>query len=599
VRGDNLYLDNGSSEKVRQITFDGNPGNTYRRSAQRERFVGMEFEAKDPEKAAPEIYWSPDSKYFVAIRTRPGTERMVYLVESSPKDQLQPKLEFYPYAKPGDEIPISKPHLFQANGHEIQLDDSLYQNPWSISDVRWDKDSSRFTFLFNQRGHQVLRVLAIDSESGKIKPIIEEKSKTFVDYSGKFFSEYLDDSHEIIWMSERDGWNHLYLYDAKTAGVKNQITRGEWVVRGVEKVDAEKRQIWFRAGGIRPEQDPYFIHYCRVNFDGSGLVILTEGNGTHSIKYSPDREHFIDTWSSVDSAPVNELRRSSDGKLLCKLEEADISELAENGWKAPEPFVAKGRDGKTDIYGIIHWPKNLDETKPHPVIESIYAGPHDSFVPKGFRASYGQDKLTKLGFIVVQIDGMGTANRSKEFHDVCWKNIADAGFPDRILWLKAAAQKYSSMDLNRVGIYGTSAGGQSTLAGLLTHGDFYKVGVSDSGCHDNRMDKIWWNEQWMGWPVGPHYDEQSNVTMANRLQGKLLLMVGELDKNVDPSSTMQVVNALIKADKDFELLVCPGGGHGVLRTTYGWKRLEEFFVRNLLNSGEPTNATKAVAAVPN
>jgi dipeptidyl-peptidase-4 len=597
MQGDNLFLKEDGTEKERQVSFDGNPGNTYKRSAQRDRLVGMQFEAKDPEKPTPEIYWAPDSKHFVAMRTRPGTERLVYLVESSPKDQLQPKLQSYPYAKPGDEIAISKPHLFEvAGGKEIPLDDAFYANPWSITDIRWEKDSSRFTFLFNQRGHQVLRILAVDAASGETKPIVDEKSETFIAYSGKFFSEYLDDSNEIIWMSERDGWNHLYLYDAKTGGVKNQITRGEWVVRGVDKVDSEHRQVWFHAGGIRSEQDPYYIHYCRINFDGSGLVILTEGNGTHAIKYSPDRKYFIDTWSRVDVPPVNELRGISDGKLLCKLEETDVSELREIGRQAPEPFVAKGRDGSTDIYGVIYRPKNLDEKKSYPIIESIYAGPHDSFVPKAFRAGGGdREKLINCGFILVQIDGMGTSNRSKKFHDVCWKNIADSGFPDRILWLKALAKKYPYVDLARVGIYGTSAGGQSALAGLLTHSDFYKAGISDSGCHDNRMDKIWWNEQWMGWPVGPHYDEQSNVTMANRLQGKLLLMVGELDKNVDPFSTMQVVNALIKADKNFELLVYPGGGHGILRTKYGWQRLEEFFTRNLLINKEQTTAPKSVA----
>jgi dipeptidyl aminopeptidase/acylaminoacyl peptidase len=319
-----------------------------------------------------------------------------------------------------------------------------------------------------------------------------------------------------------------------------------------------------------------------VNFDGTGLVVLTEGDGTHSLQFSPDRKFFLDTWSRVDLAPVNELRRSEDGQLVCNLEEADTRELLASGWRPPERFTATGRDGETDIYGIIHWPRNFDPQKRYPVIESIYAGPQDSFVPKSFHASYGSDRLKERGFIVVQIDGMGTSNRSKKFHDVCWKNLGDAGFPDRILWLKAAAAKHPAMDLARLGIYGTSAGGQSALRALLAHGDFYKAAVADCGCHDNRMDKIWWNEQWMGWPVGPHYEEQSNVTQAHKLQGKLLLMVAELDRNVDPASTMQVVNALIKADKDFEMLVVPGAGHGVAGTPYGQRRLVEFFERHFL-----------------
>jgi dipeptidyl aminopeptidase/acylaminoacyl peptidase len=224
----------------------------------------------------------------------------------------------------------------------------------------------------------------------------------------------------------------------------------------------------------------------------------------------------------------------------------------------------------------------VDPANKYPVIESIYAGPHDSHVPKAFRPSYGHEDLTSLGFIVVQIDGMGTSNRSKKFHDVSWKNLGDAGFPDRILWMKAAAAKHPCMDLTRVGIYGGSAGGQNALGGLLAHGDFYRAGAADCGCHDNRMDKIWWNEQWMGWPVGPHYEEQSNVTQAHRLQGKLLLTVGELDRNVDPASTMQVVDALIKADKDFELIVVPGAGHGAGGGKYGRRKRLEFFLRHLM-----------------
>jgi dipeptidyl aminopeptidase/acylaminoacyl peptidase len=430
-----------------------------------------------------------------------------------------------------------------------------------------------------------LRILAVDAQSGAVKPIVDEHSDTFIDYSGKMISDYLEDTGEIIWASERDGWNHLYLYDARAGLVKNQITRGNWVVRGVESTDKPSRQIWIQAGGIRPEQDPYYVQLCRVNFDGSGLTVLTEGDGTHETQFSPDRRYFIDTWSRVDLPPINALRRASDGRLVCKLEEADASQLAAIGWQMPERFAAKGRDGLTDIYGVIWRPKDFDPAKKYPVIEDIYAGPHDFFTPKNFRASYSQQKLADHGFVVVQMDGMGTSGRSKKFHDVCWKNLGDAGFPDRILWIKAAAAKHPFMDLSRVGIYGTSAGGQNALRGMLDHGDFYQVGVSDSGCHDNRMDKIWWNEQWMGWPVDESYARSSNVRDAAKLQGKLLLMVGEMDRNVDPSSTMQVVNALIKADKDFELLYMPGAGHGVARTPYGARRLEEFFVRNFL--GKP------------
>jgi dipeptidyl aminopeptidase/acylaminoacyl peptidase len=428
----------------------------------------------------------------------------------------------------------------------------------------------------------VLRITSVDAGTGQPRAVIDEQSETFIDYSGKQFSHYLDDTNEIIWMSERDGWNHLYLYDSETGNVKNQITRGAWVVRRVESVDEEKRQIWFQAGGIRAEQDPYYIHFCRVNFDGSGLVVLTRSNGTHDITFSPDRRFFLDRWSRVDQPPVTELRSTEDGKLIFELERGDWNMLLATGWQAAERFVAKARDGKTDIYGIIIHPSNFDPNNKYPVIEKIYAGPQGAFVPKSFGLQTRDHAIAELGFIIVQIDGMGTSYRSKAFHDVCWKNLGDSGFPDRILWIKAAAAKYPCMDLTQIGIFGGSAGGQSALRALLAHGEFYKVGVADCGCHDNRMDKIWWNELWMGWPIGPHYEEQSNVTQAHKLQGKLLLTVGELDRNVDPASTMQVVNALIKADKDFDLLIVPGGGHGIGETPYASRRRMDFFVRHLL-----------------
>jgi dipeptidyl aminopeptidase/acylaminoacyl peptidase len=481
---------------------------------------------------------------------------------------------------------------------EIPVADDLFPNPWSVRDVRWSADSRRFTFLYNQRGHQVLRLIAVNAKTGAARAVIDEQSKTFIDYNSKLFIHYLDSTNEIIWMSERDGWNHLYLYDAATGRVKNPITKGQWVVRGVERVDDEARQIWFRVGGFFPSQDPYYIHYGRVNFDGGGLTLLTEGDGTHTIAYSPDRRFFLDTYSRVDLAPVTELRRADDGRCVCKLERGDMSALRKTGWRTPERFVAKGRDDETDIYGVIFRPTNFDVNKKYAVIEQIYAGPQGSFVPKGFRPFYYPQELAELGFIVVQIDGMGTSNRSKAFHDVCWKNLGDAGFPDRIRWMKAAAAKYPYMDLDRVGIYGGSAGGQNALGAVLAHADFYKAASANCGCHDNRMDKIWWNELWMGWPIGPHYAEQSNVTNAHKLRGKLLLSVGELDRNVDPASTMQVVNALIKAGKDFELVVVPGAGHGT-PGGYSKRREQDFFVRHLLGVAPPDRNASAAKVSTN
>ncbi|HZO89460.1 MAG TPA: DPP IV N-terminal domain-containing protein [Chthonomonadaceae bacterium] len=574
VRDYNVFLKDLASGQETGLTSDGSAADRYE----------------------GEPVWSPDSRKFVLLKTIPAQEHKLYLVESSPKDQLQPKLHTVDYLKPGDRIAHPRPHLFDiAARKDIPIADSLFPNPWEITDIHWEPDSSRFTFLYNQRGHQVMRLIAVDAQTGEAKTVIEERAKTFIDWTNKVYLHRLDKSHEALWMSERDGWCHLYLYDTRTGQVKNQITQGEWVVRGVDRVDAEKRQVWFRAGGIRPGQDPYYLHFCRVNFDGTGLTVLTEGDGTHATETSPDGKYLVDTYSRVDQPPVSELRYADTGAKVLDLERADATALLKTGWKYPERFTAKGRDGKTDIYGVIWRPMHLDPARKYPVIEQIYAGPQGAFVPKAFASFYPAQSLAELGFIVVQIDGMGTNYRSKAFQDVCWKNLADAGFPDRILWIKAAAAKYPYMDLSRVGIYGTSAGGQSALGGLLLHGDFYKAGVADCGCHDNRMDKIWWNEQWMGWPVGPEYAANSNVALASKLTGKLLLMVGEMDQNVDPSSTMQVVNALINAGKDFELLVMPGKGHGVAGTPYGRRRLQDFFVRHLLgveppdrNAGQPS-----------
>jgi dipeptidyl aminopeptidase/acylaminoacyl peptidase len=557
-------------------------GNLYLRDRSNKEEAALSSDAKADEFYEARFYWSPDSTRLLALRTHKVEERKVNFVESSPKDQLQPKLHTINYAKPGDPISVTKPRLFDvASRKEIPIKDDLFATPWSVERYRWSADSSRFTFLYNQRGHQAMRVIAVDAKTGEARAIVNEEVKTFIDWTNKVFLQFLGDD-QLVWMSERDGWNHLYLYDANTGEVKNQITKGDWLVRGVERVDEEKRQVWFRACGIDPVQDPYHVHFCRINLDGTGLTRLTEGDGTHRVEYSPDGKYLVDTYARADAPPTIEVRSADEGKLVCVLEGADVSHLKETGWQPPERFVAKGRDGKTDIYGVIFRPMKLDPAKKYPVIEDIYAGPQGHFVPKDFAAFRPQQALAELGFIIVKIDGMGTNWRSKAFHDVCWHNLGDAGFPDRIAWMKAAAAKYPYIDISRVGVFGGSAGGQNALGAVLFHGEFYKAASADCGCHDNRMDKMWWNEQWMGYPVGPHYAEQSNVTNASKLTGKVLLMVGEMDTNVDPASTMQVVNALIKADKDFELVVFPGANHGAGASKYGVRRRNDFFVRNLL-----------------
>jgi dienelactone hydrolase len=548
------------------LSFDGSEGNYY---------------------ALASLSWSPDSKMIAAYRVRPGYNRKIQYVESSPADQTQPKYYIMDYAKPGDSLDQPQPVLLNVETKkQVVVDNTLFPNPWNLSRLEWRKDSRAFTFEYNQRGHQIFRIIEVDAATGKPRAVISEEPKTFFCYSGKRYRQDVKDGGEVIWMSERDGWNHLYLFDGATGAVKNQITKGQWVVRAVDKVDEEKRQIWFQASGMYPGKDPYLIHSYRINFDGTGLTAFTEGDGNHVVSYSPDMKYYVDTWSRVDQPTVSELRLTADKKVLSEVERGEIGELTKAGWRAPEVFTSLARDGKTEIWGVIYRPSNFDPLKKYPIVENIYAGPQGSFVPKNFTPWNPMQSLAELGFIVVQIDGMGTSNRSKAFHDVAWKNLGDAGFPDRILWHKAVAAKYPYYDITRVGIYGTSAGGQNSLGGLLFHPEFYKVCVSACGCHDNRMDKIWWNEQWMGWPLGPEYAAASNVDNASKLQGKLLLILGEMDTNVDPASTMQVVNALIKADKQFDLLIIPGANHGS-GGAYGDKKRYDFFVHHLLGVEPP------------
>jgi dipeptidyl aminopeptidase/acylaminoacyl peptidase len=511
---------------------------------------------------------------------------MVHLIESSPQGQLQPKLHEQQYDKPGDETEWKRPRLFTTeSAEEVAIELTEQGAPWSIERMRWKPDGTAFTVLFNQRGHQSVRLLEINT-SGAVRTLIDESSPTFVHYSGlsKCWLHRSEDGESAMWTSERDGWNHLYRIDLAT-GEAHQLTRGPWVVREIEHVDPERGEVWFYAGGVFAGQDPYYRHLCRVGFDGEGFVVLTNGDGDHSVRWSPEGDYILDTYSRVDLPPVTELRRACDGSLICEVQRADASRLIEAGWQSPERFVAKGRDGKTDIYGILCRPTNFDPAKKYPVVEEHYAGPHSSHCPKRFTVLHQSQEFAELGFVIVQVDGMGTDHRGKAFHDVCWRNLSDGGFPDRIAWLRAASQHEPAIDLTRVGIRGTSAGGQTGMAALWRHGDFYKACVSNCGCHDNRTDKVWWNEQWMGYPIGPHYHEQSNVTNAHKIKGDLLLIVGEMDRNVPPTSTLQVVDALIRADKDFGFLFVPGAGHGArhpVNGDYTTRRTWDFLVRNLL-----------------
>lgn len=550
---------------------------------------------------AESIAWAPDSSALLVMQVEPGEARYVTRVLAAPNDQLQPKTITQLYPKPGDRVDRDQPVLVQLAKRKVTpINNALFSQPYRLDRVQWQQDSSGFTFRYTERGHQLVRLVSVDAQTAQAKAVVTEQSETFVNLWHSFFQPLHQGEKGAIWLSERDGWAHLYRFN-QDGKVQNQITQGEWRVRSVVKVDEAKEQIWFSASGMNPDHDPYFEHYYRINFDGTGLVALTADNAHHEVVFSADMQHYLVVRSRVDLPNIAELRRSDDASLVRELARGDISQLQQAGFVAPQPFVAKARDGETDIWGLIVRPTHFDEQKSYPVIENIYAGPHDSFVPKSFwpfglhsggDKVIGMQALADLGFIVVQIDGMGTSNRSKAFHDVAWQNLADSGFPDRILWHQAAAAAYPWYNLEPgVGIYGASAGGQSTVAALLFHPDFYRVGVAFAGCYDNRMDKISWNEQWMGYPVAEHYAASSVVEHANLLEGQLLIINGEQDSNVDPASTMQLVDGLIKAEKDFDLLIVPGGEHSVGRSSgpvrYIQRRQFDFFVRHLQQQETP------------
>lgn len=565
IKNDNVYVRELSTGREKQLSNDGTLSNYY----------------------SSYIQWSPDSKSVVSCKIRPVHKRYVYYVESSPSDQLQPKLHKQEYAKPGDELRFKIPCIFNVEtGKALIPSAELFANQYDLYGPMWNADSKAVTFEYNERGHKVYRVLEMSATDGTVRVLIEEKEEKYVNYT-RIYRNYLSDGRRILWSSERDNYNHLYMYDRITGKPTHQITIGEWYVRGIQYVDEANEVIYFSANGMDKDKDPYLIHYYRIDFDGSNLIELTPEDGMHKCWFSTNHKYMVDVYSKVDMAPIAVLRDTNTGKILMELERADISALLTNGWKVPEMFSAKGRDGETDIWGIIYRPSNFDPNKKYPIVEYIYSGPGDHYVPKTFSSyNWWMTSLAELGFIVVQIDGMTTSFRSKEFEEVCYKNLKDAGLPDHIAWIKAAAQRYPYMDVDRVGIFGCSAGGQESLGAVLYHPEFYKAAYSACGCHDNRMDKIWWNELWMGYPVDESYSACSNVENAHLLKRPLMLVVGEMDDNVDPASTMQVVNALIKAGKDFELVVLPGVRH-TMGEDFGEHKRYDFFVRNLMGVTPP------------
>ena len=556
VRDNNVWISKADGSESCQLSFDGTDAEAY-----------------------SEIVWSPDGKKLAALKKEVLKERQILLRVSRPEDQIQPRYRWLDYAKPGDRLPQCTPALFDVEARKaIPLDRTIPRDQYFLTLGEWSSDSEFFTYEYNQRGHQVYELAAVDAATGKVRTLAKEESSTFV-YYYDLWRYLFKDGKQVLWISERDGWRHLYIIDTHTLQVR-QLTRGEWNVREIHHVDEEGGFILANANGFHAGEgeDPYNKHVIKIDIATGKVTDLTPENANHAVTFNRQHTAFVDNYSRPD-LPTTSVLRAADGKVLLPIQKMDISKAQKQGFTMPEVFCAKGRDGVTDIWGTIYRPFKFNPKKKYPVVEYIYAGPHDSHVTKDFSGPMRFSRLLELGFIVVTIDGMGTDNRSKSFQDVCWRNLKDAGFPDRILWIQAAAKKYKYMNLDKMGIYGYSAGGQNAMAALLFHPEFYKVGVALCGCHDNRMDKIWWNEQWRGYPVGPWYSESSNVDNAYRLEGKLMLINGEIDDNVDPASTLQVVSELIKNEKDFEQLYIPGYSHS-LGADWITRRVFEFFWRN-------------------
>ena len=555
VRDNNVWVSKIDGSDPWQLSFDGTDNDRYVR-----------------------ILWSPDGKKIAALRKEVMKERQILLRESRPDDQVQPKYRWLDYAKPGDALPQSVPALFDVEGRKaVPLSEPVKLDQYFLEMGQWSPDSKWFTYEYNQRGHQRYQLCAVDAKDGKVRVLADEKSDTFI-YYYDLWRYMMPDGKHMLWISERDDWRHLYSIDTETLQMK-QLTKGEWNVREIHHVTDD--YVLMNVNGLHAAEgeDPYNKHVVKLDLKTLQITDLTPENANHQVTFNPDFSRFVDNWSRPDLPTTTALRCGQDGHVLLPIQKEDISAIVKEGFTMPEVFSAKGRDGVTDIWGTIYRPFKFNPRKQYPVVEYIYAGPHDSHVTKDFIGPMRFSRLLELGFIVVTIDGMGTDNRSKSFQDVCWRNLKDAGFPDRILWMQAAAKKYKYMNLDKVGIYGYSAGGQNAMAALLFHPEFYKVGVALCGCHDNRMDKIWWNEQWMGYPIGPWYGENSNVDNAWRLEGKLLIINGEMDDNVDPASSLQVVAELVKHNKDFEQYYLPGfthnlGGDWVTRQAF------EFLYRN-------------------
>ncbi|WP_337054403.1 DPP IV N-terminal domain-containing protein [Pseudoxanthomonas sp. USHLN014] len=553
------------------------------------------------------VEWSPDSRKIATFQQDQRKTSDMYLVSTKVG---APKLEAWKYPLPGDKhvtmierVIIDVPTRqvtrlkMEPDQHRSTLCDDISCGPdggWD--DVKWAPDSKTVAFVSTSRFHKDAWFRIADAATGAVRTVFSEHVKTqYESGNGTANWAYLPASNEAVWFSERSDWGQLYLYDLTTGKLKHAITTGEGNVTEMLKVDPATRTVWFRGVGRTPGLNPYYQQFWKVSLDGGAPTLLTPEPSDHTVALSPDGKLFVDAYSTTTVPPVTVLRSAADGKDVAQIAKADITRLKAAGWVPPEPFTVKARDGKTDLYGIMFKPSNFDPSKKYPIVNYIYPGPQTGSVRgRSFLAAHGDNQsLAELGFIVVAIDGMGTPWRSKSFHDTWYADMADNTLPDQVAGMKELAARYPWIDLSRAGIWGHSGGGNASTAAILRYPDLFKVAWSESGNHDNRGYEDDWAERYQGELIvgkdgKSNYDAQANQSLAGNLKGHLMLVHGTLDDNVPPYLTLLVADALMKANKDFDMLMIPNARHGYgAMTAYVARRRWDYFVRYLAGGTPP------------
>lgn len=549
----NLFIKSSGNNETKQLSEKGEKGYEYATYYAWDDIIEGE-NGNRPERFA--IEWSPDSKWIYADIVDLRTAEKMYLLDFSIDSLYRPKLLSYYRGSPGDTTMVYvEPVFFNVeSGKEIKtnLPRSTHINS---TDVTWSKNSDLVFLESTSRGFQNKSIHTLDLKTEKLEQLYTESSKTNID---NFVYKLAEDSGLLFFLSEKSGWRQLYSLDLKTKK-ENALTNGSYYINSIERIDEKEKTIYFLASAKEKGRNPYYQNLYSISFQGKNLKLLTPEDRHHQISFSPDGKYFVDNFSTVNIPTITVLRKSSDGKILLELGRADVSQL--KNWEAPEIFTATARDGKTLIYGALWKPTNFESSKKYPVIEMSYTGPHTQVFPKSFAQALSWQSYAELGFVVVVVDGLGSSGRSKKFHDYSYKNLG-GGLEDHILAIQQLGQKYNWVDTSRVGIFGHSAGGYDAGRAVLAYPDFYKVAVASAADHDHRMEKAWWPEMYMGWPVDSAYHLQSNITNASNLKGKLLLVHGGIDENVNPSATFKLAEALINADKQFDMLILPSQRHG-------------------------------------